>query len=308
MADRIPIDAQDPKNPSGLNLGGRNLSCEECEALLADALDGTLVPADSTALEAHASGCPGCTELLSRAKQGQEWLQFLAQPPVPADLVSKILAKTSGAIAVAYPAAAVAQPAGSSRWKWVPSQASIKRIAEPRLMMTAAMAFFSVALTLNLAGVRLTAVHLADLRPDQLRNNLARQFINSKVGVENYCYNLRIVYEMEARVRELKRNTDSEETQPVQPPPSKPNGSAHKGGGESEYRHQDPNYQESRGKLWGQSVVASLHLESPASGAVFAPAPAPNPIAIAPQSAEIAGAFPKSCVRPETDRAEGSLV
>ena len=32
-------------------------------------------------------------------------------------------------------------------------------------MMTAAMAFFSIALTLNLTGIKLTEIRAADLRP-----------------------------------------------------------------------------------------------------------------------------------------------
>ena len=50
-------------------------------------------------------------------------------------------------------------------WQRPGFMASIRRFAEPRLLMTAAMAFFSIALTLNLTGVRLSAVRLADLRP-----------------------------------------------------------------------------------------------------------------------------------------------
>ena len=38
----------------------------------------------------------------------------------------------------------------------------VRRFAEPRLLMTAAMAFFSIALTLNLTGVRLTDLRLVE--------------------------------------------------------------------------------------------------------------------------------------------------
>ena len=54
-------------------------------------------------------------------------------------------------------------------WQRPGFMASLRRFAEPRLLMTAAMAFFSIALTLNLTGIRLSAVRLADLRPIDVR-------------------------------------------------------------------------------------------------------------------------------------------
>ena len=101
---------------------------------------------------------------------------------------------------------AIAQPKPQAPvlpfWKRVPVPPALRRLAEPRLMMTAAMAFFSIALTLNLAGVRLTAVRISDLKPSVLRTNLTRQIINSKAGVVRYYDNLRFVYDgsQDARV------------------------------------------------------------------------------------------------------------
>ena len=81
---------------------------------------------------------------------------------------------------------------------------------EPRLMMTAAMAFFSIALTLNLTGIKLTEVRAADFRPSRMRATLTRQYYSTNEQVMKYYENLRLVYEMEARVRELRRSTEAE--------------------------------------------------------------------------------------------------
>lgn len=301
MSDQNPIK---PMNPDGAKEHRvRAISCEEWEALLADVQDGALATTDLASFEGHAGTCPGCKEMLSRARQGQEWLQFLAPPPVSPELVGKILARTSGLAAVAATAPAMVGPAlavGPS-WKKSAVPLAIRRIAEPRLMMTAAMAFFSLALTLNLAGVRLTAIHMADLNPNQLRSNLSRQFINSKVGVENYCYNLKIVYEMEARVRELKRSNDSEEMQSPEPtrqqsPVNSPKGSAKKGG-----KSENPHPAEPRAALWGQSVEAVLRS--------FPACASPGEQAVDKlQPGEPAVITSKTCVRPETGRTEGSLA
>jgi Putative zinc-finger len=307
MADRNPID---PKNVKGPEPAARTLPCEEWEALLADALDGSLLSADSTAFKAHTETCTACMELLTRAKQGQEWLQFLVQPPVAPDLVAKILARTSGAAASGLTPADVALPLPVDIPIWQRFSVPMRRVAQPRMMMTAAMAFFSIALTLNLAGIRLTGVRLADLNPSSVRTNLTRQFINSKVGVENYCYNLKIVYEMEARVRELKRSSDAEEAPspaPQQQPSVSPKGSAHKSNGKSE----NPRNPEPHASLWGSSVEASMQFERPT---LTAPAlTSKDSLTMQSLDAEIpsgnqSGITPKSYVRPHTDRAEGSLA
>jgi hypothetical protein len=76
---------------------------------------------------------------------------------------------------------------------------------QPRLAMTAAMAFFSIALTLNLTGVRVSELSLSDLQP----SNIRRGFYEANASVVRYCDNLRVVYELEARVHDMRR-TDAD--------------------------------------------------------------------------------------------------
>lgn len=77
---------------------------------------------------------------------------------------------------------------------------------QPRLAMTAAMAFFSIALTLNLTGVRLNELSISDLKP----SNLRRTFYQTNASFVRYYENLRVVYELESRVQDLKRSNDSD--------------------------------------------------------------------------------------------------
>jgi hypothetical protein len=86
----------------------------------------------------------------------------------------------------------------------------IRRFAEPRLLMTAAMAFFSIALTLNLTGVRLSSLRLADLRPANIRSFMERRLTMASVPIVRYYDHLRFVYEVESRMRELRRSTEGE--------------------------------------------------------------------------------------------------
>jgi hypothetical protein len=84
-------------------------------------------------------------------------------------------------------------------------------LLQPRLAMTAAMAFFSIALTLNLTGVRLSDFRLSDLKP----SNIMRSAYQAKARVVRYSDNLRVVYELESRVRDLQRSSDNDNSTPT---------------------------------------------------------------------------------------------
>jgi hypothetical protein len=103
--------------------------------------------------------------------------------------------------------------------------ARMRMSVQPRLLMTAAMAFFSIALTLNLAGVRLSNLRAADLRPRLVRSYMERQLTMASVPIVRYYDHLRFVYEVEARMRELRGQDEDkdnggdqpQQTQPVTP-------------------------------------------------------------------------------------------
>jgi hypothetical protein len=215
--------------------------CAQCEAMLADALDGTLSATDQTTFDLHMAGCATCSSILADAKRGAAWLDMLKSPrPEPtAALLERILAQTcnqthlvpdkqkpahslwqpstilghSGPApapsyqpATAYASAAVlpfrSRMASSFRLRSIG-----QTLLQPRLAMTAAMAFFSIALTMNLTGVHVSNLRLADLRPSSLKRN----FYEANAHVLRYYDNLKVVYELESRVRDLQRSgTDDE--------------------------------------------------------------------------------------------------
>ena len=196
---------------------GRVLRCDEWENLLVDALDGTLTAADAAAFTRHHSECALCAQMFKETQQGKAWMEYLAvEPEPPADLLKKILARTSerhlpGVVPGVAPAVLPPRPA----WRRVVPRVvpMIRQVLEPRLLMTLAMAFFSIALTLNLTGIKLSEIQASDLRPSRLRANLTRHYYSTNEQVMKYYENLRLVYEMEARVRELRRSTEAEPAQ-----------------------------------------------------------------------------------------------
>jgi len=224
MADRIHI----PSSPA----------CGQWETLLADALDGMLRAEDEATFSSHMAGCAACTAMFDEARRGQEWLEFLAaEPEVPGGLLDKILAQTGPGQTAGFgivkeddlvPATpggiplAKGRPTSVPAWQRPGFMGYIRRFAEPRLMMTAAMAFFSIALTLNLTGVKLSNIKMSDLKPSSLRSLVQRRLTMASTPIIRYYDNLRLVYEVQSRVRELRRNAQDNNQQPQQKQPAGP--------------------------------------------------------------------------------------
>ena len=221
------------------NQPGDSGHCARCEAMLADALDGTLSAADQELFDSHMALCGPCSELLADARRGAAWLEILRhpQPEPPAALLERILAQTSGAQAsvtpqmqhAGFPGAALAQPSNFRDAALTPGLpgaavygnvlpfrrrvvAAVRRnpfgqvVFQPRLAMTAAMAFFSIALTLDLTGVRVQDLKASDLRPSSLK----RQFYSANAHIVQYYEGLRVVYELESRVHDLQSASDND--------------------------------------------------------------------------------------------------
>ena len=92
-------------------------------------------------------------------------------------------------------------------------------LMQPRLAMTAAMAFFSIALTLNITGVRLSQLRASDFKPSSIK----RTFYGTTASVMRTFDNMRVVYELESRVRDIQRASDSETPASETPAPAPSN-------------------------------------------------------------------------------------
>ncbi len=250
--DPFPDSSSDPSDP-------RSPLCLACEEMLADALDQTLSDADQAFFDRHLATCAACSNSMADAQRGAAWLELLKTPrPEPsAHLMGRILAQTTGAQAGAgtirvphssQPHRDAGSPAsglGSLGWKeWVPASTPIAPLPvrkilpfrlpvphinlprftgsrfEPRLAMTAAMAFFSLALTLNLTGVKLNQLHASDLKPSGIK----RAYFEANAQASRYYDNLRVVRVMESRVEDLRQaNADNQpDATPDQPQPEIP--------------------------------------------------------------------------------------
>src|SRR5215472_3590896 len=200
------------------------LQCSDFEALLADALDfysedlyleggpdaavaGSTLTADQRqAFEAHRVSCAVCGPMFAEVQQGMALLRGLPDVDPPKNLVHNILARTSRAEEATETAGAVAPAKGARRWL-NSLRPGFAMLLHSRFATSFAMAFFSLSLTLTLAGVKISDLAKVDWRPSALRRSVVLQFNNVEASVMRYYDNMRLVYEVQSRVQQFKKAT-----------------------------------------------------------------------------------------------------
>jgi Putative zinc-finger len=193
--------------------GHNGMQCSEFDALLSEAVDQVLTGPKAQAFQAHAKSCPVCGPLLAEAEIGKRWLEQLVEVDPPQQLVHNILAATSGVDrARLHGAAPVGWLERITAWAEAAFRPVVAMAKQPRFAMSFGMVFFSLSISLSLAGVKLGDIRHLDLRPSAVR----RSYYETSGRIVKYYENIRFVYEIESRVRELKRATT-----PAEPAPAK---------------------------------------------------------------------------------------
>jgi len=201
------------------------MQCHEFELLLTDAIDGVLTGAGLGRFQAHARTCKACGPLLAEAEAGRNWLKGLTEVEPPASLVTNVLASTTGVdtqrlrVTARSPQLQVSWwervQATLADWLFVPVWGIVR---QPRFAMSFGMAFFALSVGLAVAGVKPADLRQVSLRPSAIR--LA--YYHTQARVVHYYENVRIVYEVESRVREIKRNVAPAEPSRKESRPAKP--------------------------------------------------------------------------------------
>jgi hypothetical protein len=209
---------RDPKN---------GFQCSQFEALLAEALDDagakveagpkgralaagalTALPAEvREAFEAHRQSCADCRASFADALEGMLLLRAIQEVEPPKNLVHNILAATS---LTEIPVQAAEQGVRRAGWaqrmlrSFRPAMSGFLR---SRFAASFCMAFFSLSLTLSLAGVKVIDLFKAAQHPSTVSKAVVIEFTNVEARVMRYYDNMRLVYEVRVRVQELKRVT-----------------------------------------------------------------------------------------------------
>ncbi len=188
------------------------MTCTEFEALLAEALDGTLGTPEMEHFRSHLGTCEQCGPLFALAQEGHMALRGLPELEPPAYLVQKILNVTSE-VPARVPETRKKEAAG-----WFGMRPVITAVMQPRFGMSFAMAFFSLMLVFNVTGVNLKDAANIDWRPSAMKTNVVKGYYETTARVEKYYENLRFVYQVQSTLRDLRNAASSDDQSGKQPP------------------------------------------------------------------------------------------
>jgi anti-sigma factor RsiW len=185
-------------------------TCEQTEARLSDYLDGLLAPAEFSAFDTHVLSCERCTPFVRSVSYLLTNLHAMDELETPPRLVYNILDKTLG------PRETV------TGWRavlgWFPS------------LLTARFAYgaVSVAATLTVllsaSGFSWRKPKWSDLAPATVYRNADRRAHLVYAQGAKFVSDLRVVYEIQSRLRQDNEiPTTPQETVPQSSPDKKPN-------------------------------------------------------------------------------------
>ncbi len=181
-----------------------SLDCPRFEEQASDFLEGRLPDAAAAAMRQHARQCPACGRLLEGLHSALDALADLPMPELPPDFIPTVLARTSGQ--------------RQNLAGWGPTLRSLGRMLwQPRFAMGLALAWFSLALLLNVSGTHLNRIHAADLAPARWPSLVSRTVRRVYARGVRYYNDLRVVYEIQAAL-----HAGSRQSSPV--PPAHPSG------------------------------------------------------------------------------------
>ena len=174
-------------------------ACADFEILICDYVDGLLHGEQKSALERHFEVCPGCAALASDSGAAIAFMERAAAVEPPPELITKILFHAP----VGKPAIQEAvEGLGSRIRSWFHS------LLQPRFAMGMAMTVLSFSMLGQLAGISVRNLKPADLDPVKVWANVDNSAHRGWVRMVKYYENLRLVYEIQSRLKEW---TDQEE-------------------------------------------------------------------------------------------------
>jgi anti-sigma factor RsiW len=184
------------------------MTCAELEILLCDYADGTLPAAQRIALESHLSGCSACNELAADVEGVAEFLERIPQVEPPAELLTRIL----------HQAPAGAQVADDRQAWWRRLFGGwIEGVLQPRYAMGMAMTVLSLAMLARFAHIEPRPLRASDLDPVKAWQTVDDRTHRVWDRAVKYYENLRLVIEIQSRLKEWSDQEQSAEVAGGQP-------------------------------------------------------------------------------------------
>jgi hypothetical protein len=190
-------------------------TCEQIEARLSDYLDDAMTRNDRGSFEAHVADCKRCAPLVAHLSKLLTSMHVMEQIEPPPRLIYSILDKTLG------------KREPITGWRAIFGW--FENISGMRLAYGALSVAGTFAILLTMAGFNFSKPKLADLTPTMIYRNADRQVHIVKAKSIKFVNDLRVVSEIQSRLRQdndmptsQERIVPSREKQPGQTDGSKP--------------------------------------------------------------------------------------
>jgi hypothetical protein len=177
------------------------MNCTEFESILADYLDGTLDTPQRAAVDEHAAMCANCREFMADVGGAHRLLKNVPEIEPPPELITRI--------AFQAPRGRVRHPSerrtlfGKLAARW------LQPILQPRLVMGMAMTLLSFSMLERCTGVQVQHIQAADLSPVRVWDGLEDKVMRARDRVVKSYENLRVVYEIETRLKDLQQQQEA---------------------------------------------------------------------------------------------------
>ena len=164
-----------------------NWTCEQVETRLSEYVDRLLDPLERSGFEAHLGVCPRCAPLVKSVQSLVNGMHRMEPLEAPPRLAASILDQTLGPRA---------KTKGFRAWLgWLQPD------WQPRFVYGAASVIVTLAVLFQALGVQWRKPTLADLNPVSIYRNADRQAHLVYARGARFVTDLRVVYEIQSRLR-----------------------------------------------------------------------------------------------------------
>jgi hypothetical protein len=184
-------------------------TCEQIEARLSDYLEGGLSGEERAGFDAHVNGCERCTPMVASVAHLLSSMHAMEPVEPPARLVYGILDKTLGP--------------RDTRGGWRVVFGWLQGMASMRFAYGALSVVATMVLLVTAAGFNWRKPRVADLQPSNLYRSLDRQAHLGSAKVTKFFNDMRVVNEIQSRLRQdseipaVQENTVPESVPEKQP-------------------------------------------------------------------------------------------
>jgi anti-sigma factor RsiW len=180
-------------------------TCEQTEARLSDYLDGFLQPAEQAAFDLHVNTCERCTPLVASVSNVLGTLHKLEPVEPSPQLVNSILTATLGP------------------QSWRNAKRWLRNLQSPRFVYSAVSVAATLFVVLWASGFSLRKQKLAELAPATIYHKADSQVHRAYARTTKFVSDLRVVYEIQSRLRQDNEiPTTPESTIPQSAPGKQP--------------------------------------------------------------------------------------